>query len=537
MALRPVNINPDQLNENKPVGALRNLAGIASQALLAPLRVAEFPAQVIRSGLKTIVGEEGLQPRIPGRDQRFPSEQLEEILDPGAKEAGALGQAARFVAGEAPFAARAGINTLGKAGKYAYEAGKRYLGASAGSTAGALPGQVLGSQGLAELGSIAGGIAGATAAGTKTRRPSQILHEAEESALESARNKRLSNLIDEAKPSALQKEQELRNSVLRHPKNKAHFEDVKNQQLNSIKDEMHLYRNKIKELSERARPLYDEAEVLAKRVRAPADSLQRSIKQAKRDIKIGLTSSDSAEVRRNIKSVENIIRKSEKNGVKSTSALLSEAKLLKKRFNNQIYPEINKNTLSLTPEPTKNFKNAMAPVIGSLHDFIEEAGGPEHARYYRAAEDASREANLLRTREKSFNKSRKEELANINKIKFEDEHKTLFGKLSPYGVGAGIGGTVGKLAGAGYLGAGVAGAAGVGAQKAAQTIGREVSSARKLGKEYPNIYKQEKAAIINQARENLPTAIRTVAQQPRRIGQQGTGLRAVTIRPEDLEFV
>ena len=95
---------PQQNQEQNP-GYLQQagqlVKGLGVQAALAPLRIAEFPARVGKYGAEKL----GV---IPESNIRFPSERIEEYLDPESKNAGVIGKALRYTAGATPLLAEEG---------------------------------------------------------------------------------------------------------------------------------------------------------------------------------------------------------------------------------------------------------------------------------------------------------------------------------------------------------------------------------------------------------------------------------------------
>ena len=492
---------------------------------------------------------------------------------------------AEFAAGEvAPALLTGGLSSLRSAAKYGANTLKSLAATTAGSTAGSLPGQLLGNETLEKLGGLAGGVgAGLYAGASKTKRPTQLLHQVEESAFESSKAQRLQALKDEAAPIIAERKKELRDSILKFPKEIDAFESLQKKQIKNVEKEIKSYHQRIKDLEAKAKPLYQEATELAEGIKAPANDFKDAIKQARRDIKIGLTSSERSDVSNNIKSLNEIIKKTK--GSKDISALLPEVKLLKQRFNNQIYSESR-------PPSTKNFKSAMAPLVKSLNDFIDEAGGETHGAAWHSAEEATKELKLLQKDQKEFQQAKMAEIKDIKSMSYPAEREAIikddqrFFKqqlndiqkthnaelksiaqetfdqylkskdtrdqadkvidlLKQHGAAPiGIGSMVSALSHLLGIGAGSAkslgtlAGLGIGASK---ILGNEIRAANEVFKRDPQLLREAGALFVKESINNIPQLLRNVNALGYKVSQESNnesnnGMQPTELKAADFEF-
>jgi hypothetical protein len=609
MALRPANIDPSRFSTNSPQNHENNEEGWPEYIVRNVAKAPALTYAAARSGfgagdvLKYLSNPEARRPEA-NVSRRIALPSFEEARE----EPGYLGVPeyfykerpgdtwAELVSSLLNPARQAGaFNSLGELGKYGARTAKTLGGAALGSAAGRAIGGLTGNETVEDVLGLAGSVAGGLYAGSGTKRPTQLLHQVEEEAFESNRAQRINALKEKNAPIISKREQELRDSILQYPKEKTAFEKAQRSQIKDVQNEIKSYHQKIKDLREQATPLYEEAKSLAEGVKGPADSLKEAIKQAKRDIKIGLTTGEQSDVNKNIKSVNNIIKKSRAKGSKAINTLLPEAKLLKQRFNNQIYPEQRKGTVNFAPGPTKNFKSAMAPLVQSLNEFINEAGGEAHAEKWQPAEEATRALKLLNEGRKDFEKVKLDEIKEIKSKSFpaeraailkddqrffkqqlSDIEKTHNGELNViaketfddylrdknskhviadvikelkyYGVpSAGIGGMIsaaGHLLGIGggtSNALGTLAALGVGTARA---FGKEISAANEVWARRPDLLREAGRLFTKESLKNIPLLVREVnalgykmKQEERQ--EQGNGnkvLQPAQINPEDLEF-
>ena len=433
MPLKPVNIDasnfsyhePESQEEGWPEYIVRNAAKIPAvtySTARSGLGLGDILKATQGAGM-TPEAKWAQKTLIPSYEEA--REEISQILPEYFTKQRAGDKWAEFAAGEVlPALLTGGLKSLPAAAKYGLNTLKLLGASTLGSTAGSIPGQLLGNETLEKYGGLIGGLgAGLYAGAPKQKRPTQLLHQLEESAFESSKSQRLQALKDEAAPIIAERKKELRESILKFPKEIDAFESLQKKQIKNVEKEIKAYHQRIKDLEKKAQPLYQEAKGLAEGIKGPANDFKDAIKQAKRDIKIGLTSSERSDVSNNIKSLNEIIKKTK--GSKDISALLPEVKLLKQRFNNQIYPEQRKGTLSFTPPPSRNFKSAMSPLVKSLNEFIDEVGGETHGAAWHPAEEATRELKLLKEGQKEFQQAKMAEIKDIKGMSYPAEREAI----------------------------------------------------------------------------------------------------------------
>ena len=598
----PSNLNPSNFSTSKPKESEESWPGyIVRNAAKAPA----LTYASVRSGLGIGDALKYLQGPKAEPEAVWSQRVLIPTFEEAREELGSVGvpeylykekpgdRWAEFVSGLIiPAKAGGALKSLPEAGKFGFNVLKTLGGATLGSSAGRAIGGLTGNQTAEDVLGAAGGLAGGLYAGSRGKRPTQLLHQVEEEAFEANRAQRINALKERDAPLLAQRQKELRDAVLQYPKEKTAFEKTQKSQIKDIQNEIKSYHQKIKDFQAEATPLYEEAKGLAEGIKGPANSLKQAIKDARRDIKIGLTSSDRSTMNDNIKSVNNIIKKSTKKGVESINTLLPEAKLLKQRFNNQIYPQQNKQTLSFAPQPSKNFKSAMAPLVKSLNEFIEEAGGEAHAEKWNPAEEATRALKLLNEGKKDFEKAKLDQIKEIKSMSFPAERAAILkddqrfykqqlndiektqntelnavaketfdsflkeknskeavvnviDALKYYGVpSAGIGTMIsaaGHILGLGSTTSkalGTLAGLGVGVGRLLQ---KEILAANEVFQRNPQLLREAGSLFANDALKNLPLLLREVSSLGYRVSQEA-GIneeenQQSQINPEDLEFV
>jgi hypothetical protein len=419
---------------------------------------------------------------------------------------------AEFTLTELPLiAATGGLSSLPNFLKSVAVSGAALLGGKAGGAAGAEIGKQIGDEEVGQtIGSLTGGFGGVLGA-KKLARPSQTLipkiKEQERSVLQNALSTSSNQLLNEQEA----------------------FKKFKQGKINTVKNDIKTYNDRIKELDKLRKPLYEEATLLQGNLKGNTADLLDQLKESKKDVKKGVLGKDQALINSNIRKLEKFAKL--KKGMK-----LADAKIFQKNFNDQIYNR----------DASLSFKRNMAPIVNKLNEFIENTGGAEHSSAWTQAEEATREIKSLERGKKDFLKSSQESIRDINKQEFsplreetlkrehtaaknalKDFDKKTYNDLvsdlttqnklgnfintiesnSPgkYGL-AGLGITLGYLTG-GKLG----GALGATIGKLASTINKEIQVTAAVMQSHPELLKEFTDAVQAAIKENTPKVLKNLA--------------------------
>jgi hypothetical protein len=344
----------------------------------------------------------------------------------------------------------------------------------------------------------------------------------------------------------------------------AHAQDKK-QRIEKARQDIVDYDKNIKTKQQEQNAAYTEAQELRNGdATASAEPIMDKASKANK-IK-GLDAADQTAVQKAMGQVDESIINGE--------MTLDQAIELQKYFNGQIYK----------PGASKNFKRAMAPIIGELNKFIEDVGGLEHHQAWSKAENLTKEISELNKNKAKHASQKTAEIRDINKekmsptqtqyleqqakeatqnrLRLEKEHKEALRVIGPktweellkdkskqqvleekfmtdipkgggetawkYGFG-GIGAILGYLGLGGVAGGSFGTLAGLAAKKAFN----EIQYARKVFQKYPSM-KTEYYKLIKDATKLTPAR---VAQRLINVGSKMEKLsKTLEEEPETNQF-
>lgn len=284
-------------------------------------------------------------------------------------------------------------------------------GAEAGKAIGGSIGEQFGDEELGQLvGGLGGGIGAHKLAGKVVHRPSSLTEKVgakEKNLFEQGKLARLAQAEQEYGPKIAQLEKDRIKATLAVPKQKSAFDSVKKDSINDLRSDITNYKHSIDTLDKSRNANYKKAAELEKSKIGPTKDLMEKLKQVSDNMEHGVDMADQKLLNDNLGQLRHKAQKGE--------LPLSIAKQFQKNFNDQIY---NYNM-------SRNFKKYMGEVTQSLNEFIEQTGGPEHSKYWKQAEQETRQLKQLQRGQKDFIKEKNEVIRDILKEKFSPEKETV----------------------------------------------------------------------------------------------------------------
>jgi len=218
---------------------------------------------------------------------------------------------------------------------------------------------------------------------------------------------RLAQAEQEYGPKIAQLEKDRIKATLAVPKEKSGFDSIKKDSINALRSDISNYKKNIDALDKSRSLNYKKATELEAGKVGSTKNLMDKLKHVSDNLEHGVDTTDQKLLNDNIGQLR---YKAEKGTLP-----LSVAKQFQKNFNDQIY---NYNM-------SRNFKKYMGEVTQSLNEFIEQAGGPEHSKYWKQAEQETRQLKQLQRGQKDFIKDKNEVIRDISKEKFSPEKETM----------------------------------------------------------------------------------------------------------------